>query len=831
MGATSRIISMLCAALAGCMAGAMVMAAAATAEQAALPGDQSNQLAEIIVTAQFRREDLQTTPLAITAISAQMIEDRSMTTVNDIAADVPSTTLLKGSTAFGPSMVGYIRGIGQYDHDPALEPGVGLYIDDVYYATLTGSALDLLDLERVEVLRGPQGTLQGMNSIGGSIKLVSKKPDGTGGNFLDVLYGSRNHIEARAASDFVVVPEDLFVRMSAVYNHQDGYVNVFDFGCSHPSFTATPVNPATGVPNGPPGTYSIPAGFVTHAGNCLKNQEGGTNYQGLRLAARWLPAANVEVNVSGDITVQNQENPATTLLAANHNTTTLQATNTVTGATASLPYNSTLVPAILSPNRWTSYAGFNMPAFAGGIPFPFPGNILQAAPAYSAPDTSDLLNWGTQMTVDWKIADTLALKSISGFRGYSSTWYEDNDASEWPEGLGGEYLQHHQFSQELRLNGSYGKLLDYTVGAFYFDELTTYGTHQDLWYAIFPGALDFLGNDPVKATDKAGFLHTVWHLTDKLNLTAGVRYTKQTKDYTYIRTNPEGGPGGSAILVSALNGVTSSYAANKTDYRVDLDYQWTDALMTYAQVSTGFKGGGVNPRPFFPFQAVPFQPETVTTYEAGIKSEWFNNSLRANLDVYYSHYKDIQLALLNCDFLNPPGFPPNQPCALPYNAGDANIKGVELEIEAHPVAGLEIDASGSYLNFKFENLNANFPTGVTTQDTSAFTPEWQGHAGVQYKIPLGNLGSVTPRLDADFRTEIWAGPVNAYTNHIGGYTLYNARFTWKPEQGNWEASLLALNLTDKFYYLNKFDLYSLAGFVTGTPGPPLEVALEIKHKF
>ncbi len=827
-GSTSMARALIAASIFSGLAAAPALAQNAGGNAAS--AGSSDQLSEIVVTAQFRKENLQTIPIAITAISSQMIEDRSMTNVEDVAADVPSTTLLKGSTAFGPSMVGYIRGIGQYDHDPALEPGVGLYVDDVYFATITGAALDLLDLERVEVLRGPQGTLEGMNSIGGSIKLVSKKPDGTAGTMLDVLYGSRNHIETRGSTDFVLVPDNLFVRISAVYNNQDGYVNVFDFGCSHPSFTATPVNPATGAISGPPGTYSIPPGFVTHAGSCLKNQEGGTNYEAMRLAVRWLPSDDVEVNIAGDITKQDQEYPATTLLTANHNTITLQATNTVTGATASLPYNSTLVPAILSPNRWTSYAGYNMPAFAGGIPFPFPGNILQAQPAYSAPDTSDLLNWGTQATADWRINDILSLKSISAFRGYSSTWYEDNDDSEWPEGLGGEYLQHHQFSQELRLNGSFEKLVDYTLGGFYFNELTTYGTHQDLWYAVFPGALDFLGDDPVKATDKAGFLHTVWHLTDKLNLTAGVRYTKQTKDYTYVRTNPEGGPGGSAILVSALNGVSSDYSANKTDYRVDLDYQWTDALMTYAQVSTGFKGGGVNPRPFYPFQAVPFQPETVTTYEAGIKSSWLNNSLRANLDVYYSHYKDIQLALLNCDFLNPPGFPPNQPCALPFNAGNANIKGVELEIEAHPVAGLEIDANGSYLNFKYEDLSS-YPTGVTTSMISPYTPEWQGHAGIQYKIPLGNWGSVTPRLDADMRTEIWAGPVNAPTNHIGGYTLYNARITWRPEQGNWEASLLALNLTDKFYYLNKFDLYSLAGFVTGEPGAPLEVALEIKHKF
>ncbi len=138
----------------------------------------SDQLTEIVVTAQFRSENLQQTPLAITAITGQMIADRSMTNVTDVAADVPSVTLLKGSTAFGPSVAASIRGIGQYDFDPALEPGVGIYVDDVYYATLTGSALDLLDLERVEVLRGPQGTLEGMNSIGGAVKLFSQKPNG-----------------------------------------------------------------------------------------------------------------------------------------------------------------------------------------------------------------------------------------------------------------------------------------------------------------------------------------------------------------------------------------------------------------------------------------------------------------------------------------------------------------------------------------------------------------------------------------------------------------------------------------------------------------------------
>src|SRR5271170_5414357 len=193
-----------------------VATAVAQTAPAQTPSTGADQLQEVVVTAQFRNESVQQTPLAITAINAQMLEDRNQTHLSQIAAQVPSTTLLPAESAFGPSMTASIRGIGQYDFDPALEPGVGIYVDDVYYATLTGSLLDLLDLDRVEVLRGPQGTLEGMNSIGGAVKLFSQKPNGDESNMLDVLYGSRNHIEARGSSDFVVVPDQLFVRMSAV---------------------------------------------------------------------------------------------------------------------------------------------------------------------------------------------------------------------------------------------------------------------------------------------------------------------------------------------------------------------------------------------------------------------------------------------------------------------------------------------------------------------------------------------------------------------------------------------------------------------------------------
>jgi iron complex outermembrane receptor protein len=782
-------------------------------------GPNGDQLQEVVVTAQFRNENSQQTPLAMTAISAQSLEQRSETNLSQVAASVPSVTLLPASAAFGPSMTASIRGIGQYDFDPALEPGVGIYIDDVYYGSLTGSLLDLLDLDRVEVLRGPQGTLAGMNSIGGSVKLFSQKPTGDGASTLSVLYGSRNHVEARAGTDFALVPESVFVRVSAVYNHQDGYENVYDFGCANPSFTATAINPTTGVPNATPATYSVAPSFLTHAGSCRLGQEGGTNYGASRVSVRWLASDRVEVNLVGDVTQQDQENPATTLLYGNLSGNGFYKDITIpTTSGAALPYNSALVPAMIPSNPYSTYSSFSVPG-AG------------TTPPYSASDSSDLLSWGGAATVDWKIADTMSLKSITSFRAFSSSWAEDNDASPWPVGLGGEYLQHHQFSEELRFNGAVPGLVDYTLGGFYFRELSVYGTHQDLWYAAGPGGLDFLGDDPVLAHDKAGFLQTDWHLTGKLDFIAGVRYTKQDKDYTFVRVNPEGGLGGGAALVSGLNGYTGTYSDGKTDYRADIDYHWTDDVMTYAEVSTGFKGGGVNPRPFFTFQAIGFSPETVTNYETGIKSSWFGNTLRANVDGYFADYRNIQLALLNCDFLNPPGFPSGLPCALPFNAGDAHIKGAEVELEEHPFAGLELDASGSYLDFNYTSFGP-YPTGVTMGMTTPFTPKLQGSLGLQYHIPLGSWGTITPRVDANARSSVYTNAVNADTNRIGGYTVYNARITLKPEHGSWEASLEALNFTDKFYWQNIFDLTGAGGgSVSGTPSPPLEIALQVKRTF
>jgi iron complex outermembrane recepter protein len=788
-------------------------------------------LQEVVVTAQFRNESVQQTPLAITAINAQMLEQRGQTSLAQITSDVPSVSLTPSTTAFGPSMSAYIRGVGQYDLDPALEPGVGIYVDDVYFATLTGSLLDLLDLDRVEVLRGPQGTLEGMNSEGGAVKLFSKQPTAQASTTFDALYGSRNHVQLRASTNFALT-DNIFVRLAGVGNHQDGYENVYDFGCANPSFTATAADGVTG-------TYSVAPGFISHAGNCIIGHEGGTSYAGGRASIRWVVNDRVDVTVSGDLTNTNQENPAETLLYAGtapnaHGVAQSAKAPLITIPTTSgaqLPFDSSRVPAMIPKNIYTSYATYCMPAITTPLTIPGLGSNANE-PAYCAPSNTQLNSWGVQGTVNWAINDNMSLRNIIANRGYSSSWAEDNDASPWPMGLGADNLEHHQFSEELRLNGTAGALLDYTIGGFYFRENTIYSTHQDLWYATAPleGFLNFIQDDPVLAHDKAGYLHTVWHLVPKkLDFTVGVRYTSQDKDYHYVRLNPQGTTGGSATLVSPLNGYTGHYSGNRFDYRGNLSYHFTDQLMGYGQVSTGFKGGGVNPRPFYVAQAISFKPETLTNYELGIKSSWLDNRIRVNLDGYFSQYRDIQLGLLNCGFIPAIGPQFGSPCALPYNAGDAHVKGVELETQAR-FGGFQIDLSGSYIDFKYIYLNPN--SGVTTDMITPFTPKWQGNAGIQYtaNLPFGSGAALTGRLDASSRSQIYTNAVNDNYNRIAGFTTYNAHLVWDSGSSNWQVILQALNLTGKRYFLNVFDLAAAGGgSVVGNPAPPMELDIEVKH--
>jgi iron complex outermembrane receptor protein len=259
--------------------------------------------------------------------------------------------------------------------------------------------------------------------------------------------------------------------------------------------------------------------------------------------------------------------------------------------------------------------------------------------------------------------------------------------------------------------------------------------------------------------------------------------------------------------------------------------------MTYTTVSTGYKGGGVNPRPFFPEQAQSFQPETLTAYEIGFKSTLFDRRMRLNGAVFHNDYEDVQLNLSQCERPSPPfPTPIGAPCAKPSNVGSAEIRGAELELEFFPVDALALDASVSYLDFEYTEIVSGALGGVAIAPldmVTPYTPEWKVSAGIQYSLPETSVGTFAIRFDASYQDDVYTSPTNEATNLIDAYTLVNARLTWKGPDRDWEAALEVTNLTDELYYLTIFDQHqpTSAGQVTGQPGMPQQWAVTLKRNF
>ena len=384
------------------------------AQPANTDSDTGTRNQEIVVTAEFRQANLQDTPIAITAVNAAMLEARGQTDVSQIAAQAPNVTLAAQPQGGGIGLIAYIRGIGQTDFDYALDPGVGLYVDDVYIPTLSSSLMKLMDLDRVEVLRGPQGTLAGKNSIGGAIKLFSAKPTGSGEGYLEAGYGSFNQINVRGMADFALT-NNLFARISGISMSHDGWVDVVDYGLTHPT-SNVPANNARGA-------YHV------------TNHLGSQHVTAGRLALRWQPSDALEVNVSADYTDEHGSAGPEVLIAAGNKATSA----------------ATFDPSITNPNPATNANGGAWLPGKNGQPVPvdchfvpfgqyscdtggtLPSGVdprymtyanfldgmtpTQQAPykPYAALQNSDFKGWGVMGNVKYTLSDAFNLTFIIYF--------------------------------------------------------------------------------------------------------------------------------------------------------------------------------------------------------------------------------------------------------------------------------------------------------------------------------------------------------------------------------------------------------------------------------
>lgn len=786
------------------------------------PATAQDVVEEVIVTAQFREQRLQDTPIAITAISAEELEIRSFTSTAEVGYTVPNASFRPAQAAYGNTMTAYIRGIGQYDFNYAFEPGVGIYIDDVYFPTTMGSLTDLMDLDRIEVLRGPQGTLFGRGSIGGAMRFVSSKPEGDRTGSLGVTYGAYNRVDVRGSYDFTIA-ENLYARVAGAMKQRNGYQDRIDFACANPvlagigdgvigwdTTTNTPIMGAVGSSGD--NAFAIPSRDPNRGHkDCKLGALGEQDQVGVRTTLRWVASDDVEFTLIGDYASDSGSTP-NTLLATAAGSGPFQNWSKTQQAAYGVPFDSRFVPTDI----YTSYATFDDPQ-----------RDLRFEPG------TELEQWGMSGKLDWRLNDNMAVTAILSYREYSSAFANDHDASPLNEQLVNGMQEFESFTGELRLGGRLMDRLDYTIGYFHY-EGESLNAQTVVIPAFQPPTRRFLvnGYNTGDYENNSVFGHFIYDLTDRLAITAGARYSEDKK---------------AAVQDDTIVILTLDSKNNNFDYRFGLDYKLTDAVMIYASTATGYRPQAFNPRPFQPSQFRPVDGEEATAYELGIKGDFLDATLRTNIAGFYIDYgkRIISAPGVECTknadgsiIVQPSGTPgavtdPNDGTGLlclttsltRYINMPGESYGVELETQWEPVDGLTFSGVFGLTEWNSDDV-------VTAgRARPPYVPKLNWALGAGYQMRLGNGGTVTPRFDVYGQSQICTNVLNV-GSCSKGYELMNGRIEYVSPDEDWTLAVGVTNLTDKKYLLNRFDL-TVFGQMTieGQPGRPQEWYLSLRHSF
>jgi len=760
----------------------LVAVSVAATPKPAAAAEGSSALEEIVVTARKREESLQETPIAISAFTADDLERQQIENTEDLDQVSPNLQFASYGPLTGNNSAAqvYIRGIGQSDGSSGVDPGVGLYIDDVYMGRSVGGVMDFRDISGVQVLRGPQGTLFGRNTIGGAVLLSTTLPGDVFGGTVRVGVGDDSLVEAFAAVD-LPVSDTLGFRVSGGTRERDGYVHRVSDGLDL----------------------------------------GNENTHTFQSSMRWRPSDDFSLIVRGDYTKSDEHGSPFVFVTINGKQAFPAATSRGAGCPgATFPPPS--VPQGVVDQRCANDATWNLGHFTNGG---------------TAKASSDLENWGVSAVAQWHVSPSVTLKSISAYR--ELQWQGARDADN--TGLLVLHTDYSsdgdQFSQELQALFDVGSVKG-VFGAFYFKEsvddllLVPFAAPPPLVASgAIPGSQDYQ-EAQVDNDNWAAFTQWTFDVTDKLSLTAGARYTEENKGIyiTSFTTTPltapvvvpktyntpgVAGPGLNILLQPFENTYTSTTGS------ASVQYKFTDSLMSYVSWSQGFKSGGFNQRyNNAPPGNVPvsFDEETAETYELGLKSE-FAGSVRLNAALFYTNYDNMQLTYRL-------GIVP-----LLFNAGKSRIQGGELEFTYAP-GSLLIEGSVGYNDNKFLEIAQVPGTSQTVGPNNRlpFTPEWQGNVGIGYDFALGS-STLTPRVNVSYTESQYFDAANSVeVAQLDNVTLLNASLTWAME--HWKVKGGVNNATDEDYRVAGNSSYSTsAGYAEAIYARPRNWFLSGEYNF
>jgi iron complex outermembrane receptor protein len=667
--------------------------------QTAAPDPEPSGLADVIVTATKRETNLQDTPISISVLGAEALEDRRVLSLMDLAdGAVPSLRVATFEARQSALTIG-VRGIVPNDaNQPAREQGVGVYVDGVYLARQHGLGAALLDIERVEVLKGPQGTLFGRNTEGGALSMITRKPTGefgmravAGVGNLD-SYNSEVHVNFPALGDFAF--------------KVDGVIQV--------------------------------QGPVT--ANLMPGEEGFGQYdrRGLRFQTRWTPTENFTADFAADVSKDKNTPFYSQLLNFNPNGLTVVPWNS-----ASVPSGSIRnLPPIVQVNGDSIMSVSDI-----GVP-----------QQWSVDDTR-----GMDLHLSYRPNDSVEIRSITAYRDLDVEQYDNIAGAHRPPVVGpnanfSRYslagFWQHQFSQEFQAVGSLGDSIDYVAGVFYFketvsDDASTPSTNR--WnadgtgYTILDPTSTIRGfrsmdrKSTAHSESRAIYGQATWTPAslDALHLTVGGRYTWDDKDGTLELVN-------NALPV--VNGVSGQLhfdtSVSRFDPLITLAYELNDQVNVYAKYSTGYRAGGASSRSL---TYRSFNPEEVKAYEVGLKSDLFDNRVRLNAAVYAMDRTDSQI---DFSLVTVVGASTRNTLETINAPGTTTIRGLELEGQFQVTDNLRLSAGYAYTDAKIPDTVNPFNNQLQ-KVFIAYTPKNAATAAADWESPL--MGATfRAHLDANY---------------------------------------------------------------------------------
>lgn len=731
----------------------LALMSTATVEAQEAPADNAAVLEEIKVTATRTVTDLQSTPIAVTALSADALSEGNVKSILDVTNFVPSLSVgtRSGNTTSSASVS--IRGMGV--DAVGSSPAVGIYIDDVYFASGLSYLFTMLDVDQVEVLRGPQGTLFGRNTIAGAIQILTRDPGQTFNGYLTASGGNDSSASFQGAVN-IPVTDTFAVRIAGAVDTRGGYVRDL---------------------------YA-------------DTLRGADRTEAARLKARWTPNDRLTVDLEASYLEDRTNGRAVLVSAVNPNAEFV-------GLAQLFGETRPLDSRYLSPNRTTS-AGFN------------------------SPDYYHFYYDGTKASVKYSVGDSLDIKSVTSWSSYRNRIAADLDDT--PLAILSDLPAHDDtrvITEELQLVGrALSNRLNWTTGLYFYDSNEKQNPGNGIVLGFGPASYPY-GNPESDIVSKAVYGQATYDLTDSWSLTAGLRYSHESTTAWEM--------GLSAPDEQSFSD-TSPYAG--------VNFQVTDNVMLYAKASKGFRAGGLTPSAVLPGGGLGFAPETAWTYEAGARMEFLERRLRVNPTIFYTNWKSIQFNSLI----------PTATTVVPVtqNAGDAHIKGFELESQFAATNRLTLTGSMSLLDSHYarvDNLTqaiypygflaslAGVPGSVVILPNIALNtplqraPKEKVSIGGRYAYPLFSDSQLVTSVDYAWTAKQYSAVTIGDTVELPSYGVLNGRLEYQSAGDRWSIALYGTNLTNKFYLVGGTNFGWTTGATELDPARPREYGVEGKVKF